>query len=422
VDQGYPLCEIREINEAGSQAIPMEIKEKRRELVLKKRRVTSLISSVFDYYQLNNDITQTIISVLSSAHRNSLLTVSDIIRMIETDIESSTVYPVDSFLNRQAVTIQTIHKSKGLEYPVVIVAGFNKNSFPSTKGDSSEYIFNDLTGIRSKSQVCPIDGNNFNIMSSWKTKLVMRSIDKDYSEERRLLFVAISRAKQYVTITSYSPSSFFLGLSEGTLVANSGKEKVCLPYNEYSEATIDPPVIKEFTKRRRNIGVHDILRFEGENAPPEGSDQVCGKGMEYGIKVHHAAELMARGIQLDNEYSNLPEIEEIRKVLDSVKDAVYLESEIECALPFNDVNTTLRGIIDLYAEFSDHVEIHDYKTDVSDMFEDEYKMQLSVYAHAAAEVTGKKVSCIIDYVSQGRSVAFSPLDKRYIEARLADYS
>lgn len=421
VDQGYPLCEIREINETGPSAIPLEIREKRRELVLKKRRVTSLISSVFDYYQLNNDITQTIISVLSSAHRNSLLTVSDMIRMIETDIESSTVYPVDSFLNRQALTIQTIHKSKGLEYPVVIVAGFNKNSFPSTKGDSSEYIFNDLTGIRSKSQVCPIDGSNFNIMASWKTRLVMRCIDKDYSEERRLLFVAVSRAKQYVTITSSNPSSFFVGLSEGMAIVNSGKEKVCLPYNEYSESMIDPPKIMEFTKRRRNIGVHDILRFEGDDAPPEGSDQVCGKGMEYGTKVHHAAELMARGIQLDSEYSRLPEIEQIRRVLDSVKDAVYLESEIECALPFNDKNITLRGIIDLYAEFSDHVEIHDYKTDTSDMFEDEYKMQLSVYAHAAAEVTGKKVSCIIDYVSQGRSISFPPLDKRCIEVRLADY-
>lgn len=423
-DQGHPLCEIKEMTHLGSSVvIPAEIIQKRRELITKKRRVTNMIASIFDYYNLNNDITQTITSVLSSAHRGSLLTISDIIRMIETDIDSGTTYSVDSFLNRQAVIIQTMHKSKGLEYPVVIAAGFNQRSFPNTRSDISEYFFNDTVGIRSRSEVCPITEGTANIMQSWKTKLIMKTLSKDYSEERRLLFVAISRAKQYLTITAASkPSTFFNGLLEKSTGSPCGKNKVFCTSNEESDIMIERPKIDEFKKRRRNVGVHDILHFEGDDAPPEGSDQVCGKGMEYGKKVHYAAELLARGLNLDTEYSQFPENIEIKKVLHSVKDAVYIEPEIECALPFNDINVTLRGVIDLYAEFSDRVEIHDYKTDVSDQFEGEYKIQLSVYAHAAHEATGKRTVCVIDYVSQGRKVVFDPLEKECIRKRLADYS
>jgi hypothetical protein len=52
------------------------------------------------------------------------------------------------------------------------------------------------------------------------------------------------------------------------------------------------------------------------------------------------------------------------------------------------------------ALYPDRVEIHDYKTDVSDRFEDEYVIQLSVYAYAAAGFYDKPVDCYIDYVSR----------------------
>ncbi len=422
-DQGYPLCEMREMMDRGSDTgLPEDIVGFRKELIRKKRRVTSLITSVFEYYGLNNDITQAIISIMSSAHRGSLLTISDMVRMIEKDIEEETTYNMDSSLDTKAVVIQTMHKSKGLEYPVVIAAGFNTKSFPDTNGDRSEYVFSDMTGIRSKSEIVTV-GDDECIMKSWKSRLVSAAVPRDYSEERRLLFVVISRAKQYLTFTSADkPSEFFKGLEPFSEHSVCGKGAVSSMCGTGVSELSDRPEIAEFSRRRRNIGVHDILHFEGEEVPPEGSDQVCGKGMEYGTKVHHVAELMARGLPPGVEQDEMPETVRIKEILDSLSDSVYMEPEIECSLSFNDLGITLRGVIDLYVEFPDHVEIHDYKTDVSDRFEDEYRMQLSVYANAAMEVTGKRAVCIIDYVSQGRSVVFEPFIKKSIMERLADYT
>ena len=58
------------------------------------------------------------------------------------------------------------------------------------------------------------------------------------------------------------------------------------------------------------------------------------------------------------------------------------------------------------------MEIHDYKTDVSDRFEQEYIIQLSVYAYAAQGFFKKPVRCFIDYVSRGitKEIASVPLE------------
>ena len=108
-----------------------------------------------------------------------------------------------------------------------------------------------------------------------------------------------------------------------------------------------------------------------------------------------------------------PELEEVRRILDSLRDA-DVETEVRCALPVGDV--TLRGIIDVIAEFDDRIEIHDYKTDESDLNLQLYKLQLSIYAHAAAGARGKRVKCCIDFVSQEKSVVFDPLPMADIEA------
>lgn len=45
---------------------------------------------------------------------------------------------------------------------------------------------------------------------AWKYGLISRIINKDIEEERRLMFVALSRAEQYITvIAGKKPSEFF---------------------------------------------------------------------------------------------------------------------------------------------------------------------------------------------------------------------
>lgn len=422
-DLKYPLSEIRVMTTGEydrRKPIPEEIEEMRISLIKKKRRITDLITSIFSYYDLNNDITQTIISVISSSHRNSLLTISDVIRMIETDIDKNTSYSVDGLLDRKAVVIQTAHKSKGLEYPIVILAGVESSVFPHTKQDGYSYFFSDLTGIRCRKEICRFGTNYMKLTNSWKTELVKKTVDVDHSEERRVLFVALSRAKQYITVTAGPKgSSFFKTLSNNHNIRCIGKGKRISIHKKESSSSIPRPLIDKFEKRRTNIGVHDILRFNEDAAPEEGCDEICGKGMEYGTMIHDIAYSMALKQDIEDSY---PEISAIKKVLETVSDADLLYPEKECSLPFNEYNATLRGVIDLLAVYPDHVVIHDYKTDVEKTYEDEYKVQLSIYAHAASEFYKLPAKCVIDYLSRGETMEFDPIDKSVIAQRVKEYT
>lgn len=413
-DAGYTLDDIKKMRNEP----PPIFSDLRRSLIRKKRRITDLLSSIFAFYDLNNDMTQTIISVISSSHRNSLLTISDVIGMIETDIENNTKYPVDGMLDQKAVTIQTMHKSKGLEYPIVIVAGVDTHVMPSTSSDKSTYTFNDLTGIRCRKDVSSFGSDYSKISRSWKTYLAEYALTKDYSEERRLMFVAISRAKQYVTLISGAkPSNFFTYLSKGTEKDAETGDIVNLKVTVQQEL-IQPPSVEEFVSRRMNLGVHDIMRSIGDLRPDTDNDEFSGKGKEYGTEIHEIAHALAVGHQTTDER---PEVQVIRDILSSLSDADLIIPEAECYLPFNDLNVTLKGIIDLLVVYPDRIEIHDYKTDVVTSYEEEYRIQLSVYAHAASEYYKRPAECIIDYVSLETNVRFDPKPKGEISDRIREY-
>ncbi|MDR1404759.1 MAG: UvrD-helicase domain-containing protein [Candidatus Methanoplasma sp.] len=412
-DAGYSLNDIIRMRSDP----PVAFSETRRSLIKKKRRITDLLSSIFAFYDLNNDTTQTIISVISSSHRNSLLTISDVIGMIERDIEDHTAYPVDVMLDRRAVTIQTMHKSKGLEYPIVIIAGMDQGVMPSTQGDKSVYSFGDLTGIRCRQDVSMFGGDYSKITRSWKTALAEYTVAKDYSEERRLMFVALSRAKQYASVISGPrPSSFFKGLSAGRKRA-CGKG-IIDPLNMREETEIiSVPAIGEFKPRRINLGVHDIMRSVGSFRPDAETDELSGKGKEYGTEIHELAHAIAVGHAVDD---GRPEVSVIRDIISAASDADIILTETECSLPFNDLDVTLKGIIDLLVIRPGIIEIHDYKTDVNTSYESEYRVQLSVYAHAASEYYRRPAKCIIDYVSLNRAVEFEPLPKETIAERIRE--
>ena len=395
-DMEYGMREIQYMLRSGEEAVPEEVVKMRKYLSRKKRRITDLISSVFSYYGLNNDITQAIISTLSSAHRSSLLTISDLIRIIETDIERKNAYAIDADLGVNAVTVQTMHKSKGLEYPIVIIPQLNGGVIPNTRGDKSVINFRETEGIRCFKEIVDVDGLR-RIGKSWKSELARHAVKREYGEDRRTLFVAISRAKQYVTmICGNRPSGFIKGLSGEEYLGSIGYLEPSVGAAE--RFLSDRPVLKEFESRRRVLTVSEVMPFE-EGGPAEGSDEVSGKGAEYGTRVHHIAESMARGIVPSKSDAGLPEVPKIEEILNSVRDADIVYSEIPCILPLDNIGVTLKGIMDLLVLYPDRAEVHDYKTDSDKRNLDAYKFQLSVYAHAVSGFYGKKTECILNFLS-----------------------
>lgn len=89
------------------------------------------------------------------------------------------------------VTLLTIHKSKGLEYPVVFVAGMSRTF--NTKDLGSRYIFDQQFGLAIKS-VNP----DLNIISTSLPHLYVKEkkLAKMKAEEMRILYVAMTRAKE----------------------------------------------------------------------------------------------------------------------------------------------------------------------------------------------------------------------------------
>ena len=159
-------------------------------------------------------------------------------------------------------------------------------------------------------------------------------------------------------------------------------------------------------------------------------------GKEYGNAIHFIAERLAEYPRDDRHAALLAESIAGDRGLDMGKvceDTVRINgfiaglsglahfSEMPCSLPVGD--TTIRGVIDLLVDRGDHIEIYDYKTERDHRNIDEYRVQMSIYAHSvSASRKGARVVPYLFYVSKGddpMEVAILPMSE--IEARLERY-
>lgn len=418
-DLGYSMMELISAKDGN---IPKFLTDQRDRLLEKKRRVAEMLTELFSFYpDFDADVVQAIVNVLSNECKSSLQTLSGMISLIEDDIENHTAYSVESVIDSGAVRIMTMHKAKGLEFPVVIIPFMDSGITPMKKQSDDSLFFQSAdAGIR-----CTKTVGNFNgyrkICKSWKTALVKKAEPKNYDEERRLMFVAMSRAAQYETLicgkhegekTSYS--RFMEGLSGGsyTEIPDSGFNP-----KERLNGNCAVPEIPEYIPRKIQLAVHNIMELDFSCNGERMSDDVCPKGARYGTEVHNDAYMMFKGI---DPKDSKPEHEEIRRVLDGVKDADLKYAECECMLPVEGTKAVLNGRIDLIAVFPDRVEIHDYKTDAerTGKTENEYKLQLSVYAYAAEQCYSRPCRCYLDYVSMKKTEEFEPLEYGLIKERV----
>ena len=131
----------------------------------------------------------------------------------ETCIESIKDYDLSEFVNyvktflvneeqdcvikdgEDAVTITTIHKSKGLEYPVVFLIGAEK--LFSNKSITQKILNDNDWGISMSSFDTDAHVSYDNIIKNiFKRKIT----DEEKKEQKRLLYVALTRAKNYLII------------------------------------------------------------------------------------------------------------------------------------------------------------------------------------------------------------------------------
>ena len=137
--------------------------------------------------------------------------------------------------NHDVVRLMTIHKSKGLEFPVVFVAGGGKRLIK--KMDNSKFIMHKDYGIG-------LDyinfENNYTVVSPLKEFFRSVIFTEQVSEDIRKLYVAMTRAKEklyFVAATKKAPSKMMTGgkLPFGYILAAKSFCDWVLPVAENSE-------------------------------------------------------------------------------------------------------------------------------------------------------------------------------------------
>ena len=415
---GYTYPEIKglfeKISENGIRLIP-DIPESAAKFLkhLKSIRnnLLGIVEEILGKYNFNDAIGNKIISIINSWNKNDLISLNELIRII--DRSKNSEHKIGTGENTDAVLMQTIHASKGMEYPVVILSNVNNHNFPVFRQDSGSIYFHEISGVRSKKFFAHKNEYYF-MFDNWKSDLI-RSICKknNYDEDRRLLYVAATRAMQYLFFTAYSPSSFMTSLSERT-----GKEIIGnFDYEIISNKPIpDKTVTKiklpgKIAKSKKFLSPHSLMELapdvEPEYGLPEPEDveqpfQFNKSRFEFGKIVHEAANKIANGLEIN---SDIEEINRIKKFIDSLN-AKELKPEIDFLHPERD--KVIRGTIDLLAFYDDRIEIIDYKTDRSRKYEDKYRIQLGIYKKVIEKIyKGKKVICRIYYVRLDETVELS---------------
>jgi len=407
---GYTFDEIDHMLEAGEY--PSEMTEFRDRLT-ELDSVSSVARRVFERYGVEDEYTNVILKLIQSLHdSSSTLTRGDIIRLVERGIEDGSTHEVSTSTGDNSVTVQTIHSAKGLEYPIVILANMNKGKFPPRASDTESIQYVEPMGLR-QTEVYSEEGEHPHVYDNWEYEVYRHCLPHGNDEERRLLYVAITRAENHVCfVGGENPNTF---LEE-------------LPV-ELEEPTVDvsPLVSEERVQSQLPFAVtppegptgrtpHSLMRdvFDGETSIGDGeTDESEEGGTSFGSRVHEFAERYALGgdVTPSNEHE-----ERVREFIDGLHGELYVEEDATLPVTADGDRYTISGVIDLVHVVEDRVEVVDYRTDSSRRAHDEYRKQASVYYHVVADVfPGKEVSTSLFYTKDDELVTVEPMSVGEIE-------
>lgn len=370
--------------------------------------MATVVRAVFQRYGFNDGFSDKIIDVLNRTFQETYMNLGEIIQFIQDNIESGATYEVDNRLEENTVTLQTIHAAKGLEYPVVFLADVNQSHFPSTGGGYPSPIqYRDPVGLRQKKLFV---GNETPYQyDNWRAELLFKCLTGEYDEERRLMYVAMTRAEQYLFVTAEpdNRSQFFRGVAESVPVSTVEDPTIDYVHADREARdtlSVEPPTDSSPVK----LSPHDLID-ESVFEEVEG-----GLGTEFGSRVHRFAEDYVRGVVTSVDGLEEGELKEhamtVKTYLDNKPGT--LRAEKTCVLPVEvkGRQCLFEGVIDLIHETDEFVEIIDYKTDRSTEAKDEYRKQLSVYHHVlSAMYPDKTVRTTLYFVALDRELRVDPL-------------
>jgi len=309
-----------------------------------------------------------------------------------------------------SVKIMTIHKSKGLEYPICYFTGLYK-AF-NIMDIKDKFLYSEKYGF-----LVPYFEEG---IAETFLKLLMKEnyLKEEVSEKIRLFYVALTRAKEKMIF--YLPESELENGSEELIatfkrkkyrsfanILNSLKGSIQKEYQvlsltkeDFTKDYLLPMEIKknDFSSSESLI-VQELnfdLKEHEEKHFSKNTVHIVTKtekeNMRFGSIVHEVLEY------LDFKNPHLEEIENdfIRKkiecflnhsLLAKVEEAtIYKEFEFL----YEEENTTYHGIIDCLLEYDNHIDLIDYK--LKNVTDEAYINQLNGYKTYLEKISNKKVN------------------------------
>ncbi len=321
-----------------------------------------------------------------------------------------------SSTSENSVKIMTIHKSKGLEYPICYYTGLGAKFNVSDLKD--KILYDASYGI-----ITPYFKEGY-ADTIYKTLLRQKFYLEEISEKIRLFYVALTRCKEkMILVGDFTEEEMILSpagviASERRLQYNSFLEILKSIYEDIRPFVTQIPLddvslsmdykkLNSFDfKNSISVAKNPIVVKELEvPSQQEEEKQTFSKhlvevidkekahNLEFGLKIHHVLEC------LDLYQPNLeklgfdPFIEkkithflnlELLKELDQVK--VYQEYEFMV----EEGENIYHGIIDLFLEREERIDVIDYK--LKNIQDEAYLKQLQGYQHYLKMMTGKQVN------------------------------
>lgn len=341
-----------------------------------------------------------------------------------------------------AVSVMTVHKSKGLEFPVVILADLSKKDAAAVS-QPVRHIFSwryNMHGLRA-GKVCDV---NLAFLEEEQKKHGKR-------EEVRVLYVALTRAKEKMLLAAdgrkgalkaagvFAAAGLFPDGETKPPVLTAGELVMPVWYAPYEDpetfryrhvsAGTAEETAREAEKWRaaynaRRARYEEMLENEKKRSPSElvqHKDSLTPQqraGAELGTVCHRALELLLSGKEADAAQAAVraaaqtgvparaPEAAEMLTAF--VQSPLFKEMAackvLACEMPFSflaEDGAVESGVMDAVLEAADGtVWVADYKTDriqpgeEAAVLDKKYRLQLGVYGQAARKLfPGRRVRC-----------------------------
>jgi superfamily I DNA/RNA helicase len=395
-EAGYTLDEVKHV--LAEEDYPESMLQFRKRIAARET-VGGIGRQVFDRYGFDDAYADALVAVLQGTFDSTTRNRGDIVRYMERSLDAEATHEVDDSPGVDSITVQTIHAAKGLEHPIVILANVNQYSFPPSGGGADRIRYEDPVGLRQSKQYAEAHGKP-HVYDNWRHRILSKCLSRDYDEERRLMYVAITRAESHVLFTAGpSPSPLFENLPLEPTEIDPEVEAAGEQATEQARLQVSVPV-PDTPDGQSPHSLMDDRVF---------SDADEGKGVEFGTRVHDFAEQYAEFEPV--EPSNADE-QNVKDFLDALPGDLRAEENAYLPVAVGDDRVTISGIIDLLHVTDDRVDIVDYKTDRSRHAESEYRKQLSVYYHVVrAAYPDRRVTASLFYTADGKRVEIDPLSK-----------